>query len=284
MTPYANNFSVLPFYTNAAQLQHKRSYSYGDKYALYSYNSKILPFQIKRPTSIAPIVSCVLKPEGGDALDITAEMLAAGLNIQAFSGYDLIVNPSAMIFPELQLVEGRHTLEISDGVTTWHSDIFTVRNDTSKLVKLLFWDSQNLEHAHGQISYAYPFKNYILLDTEIGKPEYKFEEEVSRRDGYLFYEKQISYKLFKFAFLAPEYLCDVLRLVRMHDYIKIIDKNANYSIESIIFDTNWQDQGNLAAVSAEFECDTVVKKIGRGLPISPLGGFSNDFSDDFDNQ
>lgn len=40
----------------------------------------------------------------------------------------------------------------------------------------------------------------------------------------------------------------------------------------------WQDQGDLAGVEAEFETDTVIKKIGRGKIVTNLGEFNNDFN------
>lgn len=43
----------------------------------------------------------------------------------------------------------------------------------------------------------------------------------------------------------------------------------------------WQNQGNLADVEAEFETDTVIKKIGRGKIVTNLGDFNNDYNNDF---
>jgi len=44
----------------------------------------------------------------------------------------------------------------------------------------------------------------------------------------------------------------------------------------------WLDQGDLASVEAEFQCGTVIKKIGKGL-IQPqqTAAFNNDFNNDF---
>jgi hypothetical protein len=89
-------------------------------------------------------------------------------------------------------------------------------------------------------------------------------------------------KKYKFEFIAPEYLCDAIRIVRMHDFVNIYFKGKKYSVENIIFDPKWREQGNLAVVETEFECDTIVKKIGRGITFAE-SDYNNDFNNDFNN-
>ena len=56
-----------------------------------------------------------------------------------------------------------------------------------------------------------------------------------------------------------------------------------YIADSFLITPKWQDQGDLAGVEAEFETDTVIKKIGRGKIVTNLGDFNGDFNNDFDN-
>ena len=112
-------------------------------------------------------------------------------------------------------------------------------------------------------------------------PDYEFEEEGEERDGYFFPEKQISEKTYKFSFLAPEYLCDVMRLIRLSDIVQVTDKYGHlYNVDSFLIEPKWQQQGNLANVECEFQTDTVVKKIGRGY-INGHADFNGDFNNDF---
>ena len=53
------------------------------------------------------------------------------------------------------------------------------------------------------------------------------------------------------------------------------------TIITIMILNKWQNQGNLADVEAEFETDTVIKKIGRGKIVTNLGDFNNDYNNDF---
>lgn len=289
MTPN-NNLSVLPFYTDRQYQDFRKSYAYGDVYPLFTPLNKLLPFQIIRPTRSNAIRWVRIYDYKITRLlaDITTQMQETGLQIVRFAnyGYDVIVYPGigqmALNFPE-----GRYTMMINDGVQTFVSDVFTWVSGTMGGYLCVEWsDAQNMEVDGGQIVYeGVPFKNRVYLCTELGKPEYKFEEEGEERDGYFFPEKQISEKTFRFIFLAPEYLCDVMRLIRMSDFVTVYSQGRKYDCDTFLITPKWQTQGNLASVECEFECATVVKKIGRGvIPSGTKGDYNNDFNNDFDNQ
>jgi len=281
-----NNLSILPFYGEVSEQDYKKFQSFGEVYPLISEASKILPFQIRRETRENTINKAkIVSFETGAETNILTEFNGAGLNIKRFEsdGYDLIINPSALIFPLFRMTAGQYYLEIGDGVENWFSEIFTVVENLSNYVKLTYHDRDNMYYTGGHIDYTPPFKNYCYIRTEIGKPGYPFEEQAQKRDGYIFIEKQISEKKYKFEFLCPEYLCDALRIVRMHDYIVLNDKGKKYQIENIIFEPKWKDQGNLAVMEVEFECDTVIKKVGKGILPANSGEFNTDFNTDFNN-
>jgi hypothetical protein len=110
------------------------------------------------------------------------------------------------------------------------------------------------------------FHNIVLLNTQLGKPEYEYEEEGENRDGLFFPEKMISEKTYKFNFLANEPLCDVMRLARMSDHIRITDRYGNvYNCDTFLMTPKWEVQGNVASVDAEFQTNFVAKRIGRSL-------------------
>lgn len=283
MTPN-NNFNVLPFYSSIAEQNHRKFYAYGNIYALIAPNNKFLPFQIVRPTIANAITTVSLYKIGqGIGINLLSDAVSAGLHITAFAeGYDLIINDSVLSFPEVVLTPAQYYIRIQDGVNNWYSEVFTVVNDLTPYLKLEYSDPYRISYTGGHIDYTSPYKNYLYIQTEIGKPEYPFEELAQDRDGHIFIEKQISEKKYAFQFIAPEYLCDALRIVRMHSYVNIYFKGKQYSVESIIFDPKWKEQGDLAVVEVEFQCDTVVKKIGRGVAFSQDGGdFNHDYSSDF---
>lgn len=202
--------------------------------------------------------------------DITQDMQDAGLQVVEFSplGYDVIVFPAIMPM-QTNMLYGFHYLSISDGVQTWYSDMFTIVHDMTPYLKIEWWDVENFVFDAGQIVYQNPeFKNRLYFCTELGKPEYQFEEEGESRDGYYFPTKQISEKTYKCTVLAPEYLCDVMRFIRMADYVKITDKyGREYDVDTFLITPKWQTQGDLASVEIEFETNTVAKKIGKGYTM-----------------
>lgn len=282
-----NNISVLPWYNSLSEQNHRKSYAYGAIYPLIAPANILLPFQIMRATRSNGITSVVLFDKTGTIVaDITSSMIETGLQIVRFQtlGYDVILYPATLPMP-ISMFDGIYYMRLSDGVQTWYSEMFTAVQDVSGYVKVQWWDIENLVFDAGQIVYTNPaYKNTLYFCTELGKPEYEFEEEGQDRDGYFFPEKQISLKKYKCTILAPEYLCDVMRFIRMADYIRVRDKYGNvYNCDTFLIIPKWQTQGDLASVEIEFKTDTVVKKIGRGYLASDNGDFNDDYNNDFNN-
>ena len=261
MTP-SNNLSVLPFYNNIELQNHKKSFAYNSTFQLLSPNRTILPFQIIRHSSSDPITNVILRScSGGLSVDITSFMLSNGLMIipDSTDNYDVIVwngnNPLGISVPNqtyyLELVAGQ----------IWYSDMFTFVGNSSKYMKVEWWDENTHYFDGGHIFYDGIFKHRMYLDTELGKPEYQFDETGNERDGYFFPEKQISEKTYKFTFIAPEYLTDAIRLIRLRDFIQITNNGQLFECDTFLANVRWQTQGDIASVEAEFESFTVVKKL-----------------------
>lgn len=282
-----NNISVLPWYTSIKEQNHRKSYAYGSIYPLYTPIRTLLPFQIMRPTRSNTIADVILYDKDGKFIaNITQQMKETGLQIVRFQsmGYDCIVYPGVLPMA-INTLPGMYYCAISDSVQWYYSEIFTVVNDISPYLKIEWYDIENMVCDAGTVVYQNPqFKNVAYFFTELGKPEYQFEEDGETRDGYFFPEKQISEKTYHCTILAPEYLCDVMRLIRMSDYVFITDKyGRKYDCDTFLITPKWQTQGDLASVEIEFETATVVKKIGRGYITTNKGDYNNDFNNDFNN-
>ena len=198
--------------------------------------------------------------------DFIAGMNASGLTIKHIQSQniDIIVYPGFLSLSQI-LADGQYYAEISDDTDTWYSEIFTVSNAASSYLKIEWWDVEDFVTDAGTIVYTVPtYNNRLYIPTDIAKPEYEFEEESEERDGYTFPIKQISKKTFHFSFLASEYLLDVMRFIRLSDYVVITYKGQRYSVDSFMLSPEWEDYGDIASVDAEFTTATVVKKIGRG--------------------
>ena len=173
----------------------------------------------------------------------------------------LVSNPSSYWFSAI--TEGCFYLEISDDFNIWYSDVFVWKDDLSGMLALRWWDDEDFVMDSGKILYNIPgrYTNEIYLPSDIAKPEYIFNEEGENRDGHFFPAKMISGKRYRFSFWAPEYLLDVLRFVRMADHVIIVYKGKEFQPETFLITPEWQAEGDLAAVDAEFDTDTIAKKI-----------------------
>ena len=290
-----NNLSVLPFYTDIRLQNHRRSYAYGEIYPLITLTDTLLPFQIIRPRRENGIESVKMYYKDGTLFaDITQPIIETGLRIMSwrpFHDVDTILYAGTLPMA-LDTPDGVFYVELSDGVQTWYSEMFTVVQDVSGYVKIEWYDAEDLL-MDGNVGIVYTdddtvttcFRNRVYLCTEIGKPEYTFSEEVNERDGYSFPEKQVSEKTYRCTILAPEYLLDAMRFVRLSDFVQVTDQRGQtYKCDTFLFTPTWQTQGDLASVEIEFQTNTAVKRIGWGYSTANKGDFSNDFNNDYNNQ
>ena len=280
-----NNLSVLPFYTDIELQNHRKSYAYGKVYPLYCPVNRILPFQITRTETGAILWIRMYKLTGEYVADLLTEMQQTGLSVVTRTGDDYNTIVYSGIMPlATNMLQGQYYIAIHTANATYYSDVFTVVAQISPFLMIEWYDDDDLVMEGCRVVYGSPrFINRLWLAVELGKPDYTFTEEGEERDGFYFPEKQLSEKKYKFTMLAPEYLCDVTRFIRMSDHVRITDKyGREYFPDQFLMTPKWQDQGDIASVEVEFQTATVAKKIGRGV-LNTGGDFNNDFNDDFLN-
>lgn len=280
-----NNISPLPWYLHQDEQLHRRTYSYGAIYPLYCQIDVLMPFQIVRETRENDITRVFLyDTKDRFVMNITQKMLDVGLRIKKYTdyGYDVILFP-AVLPMGLNMEEGQYYLIMSDGQQQWYSEVFTVVTQINDFLKLEWYDAEDLFYPDGVITYKEPkYINRLYLQTQLGKPEYPFEEEGENRDGLFFPTKQIAEKTYRFTIIASEFLLDCLRIVRMSDYVKITDQySQEYNADTFLMTPTWQTQGDLASCECEFQTSTIYKKIGRGYIVQDLGDFNIDFNNDY---
>lgn len=286
-----NNLSVLPWYRSVEEQNARKWWVYNRVYPLYVQAGYMPPFQFLRThNSNVSIYNFRLhKADGTIVGSFTQNIIDGGLTIQYLAQYGLdavIFGGQTPIFTALENGQYYASLNIVGG--WWYSEIFTVVNDIEPYLKLEWWDIENFMMDAGAIVYKYSnntqFKNVLYLPSDIAKPEYIFEEEGESRDGYFFPTKQISEKRYRFNFLAPEYLLDVMRFIRMADFAQITYHGKVYSLDTFLMTPEWESNGDVAKVQAEFETATVAKKLGVGYIKAQRGDFNDDFNNDYNNQ
>lgn len=279
-----NNISPLPFYDNLALQNHRKDYAFGQVYPLITYRNMLLPFQVVLRSGTAVSWVRLYNFNTGKYTDITNSMKENGLIVKSYTGFKLLKYPGTLPIVEIKH-EGQYYMAIYiSGLGTIYSDVFTVCNKVDDYLLIEYYNSYNFELKNGVIDFSDNFKFRCYLNTQVGKPEYDFEEEATERMGRVFIESQVSKKIYKFTFVAPEYLCDALRIVRLCENKQITSREQIYDLTTFSMEPEWEEQGDLAAVECEFETDTVIATIGGYEPV-PLGGdFNKDYNNDFDKQ
>lgn len=284
-----SNISPLPFYTSISEQLHRKSYAFGQVYPLIVPVHSILPFQIFAHGAYMPPDSeeadpPILTKKGsfnnsfnlsfvteraisGDVVlydyktDSAITALPLTLEINWANDVYSVRYLGKETFPEVK--EGRFYLAINVGGQTLYSEVFTAVADVSCYLKLKYSNSYPFTFADGSIDFSNDFAFECYLDTQIGKPEYTFEEEATTRMGYTFIESQVSKKTYRFVALAPEYLCDALRIVRLCNSKVIEAEGHTYRVLTFSMDPQWEEQGDLASIECEFEIDSVLSNIGN---------------------
>jgi len=277
------NLNILPCYPNNTYQDHiKKDYAFGKSFDLICHSSFLLPFQWKTDYHVDLAISNVYLINANTLTNVEITDYVT-FTFKHFTTYSKIIYSAKSAIP-YNIKEGRYYLSVWDNYgKSFLTEIFTVVNDVSKYLKLEYWDSENLIYGDDQIDYTFPFRNFCYLDTQLAKPEYPFEEQLEDRDGYKFIESQISKKVYKFSFLAPEFLIDALRIARLHDHCRVTNLGDVYEISYFLITPKWTDGGYLANVDAEFETGTVIKKLAKAIPYTEKGDFNKDFSNDFNN-
>ena len=279
-----NNISPLPFYDDISLQNHRKDYAFGQIYPLIIHRNMLLPFQFCVSAG-SSINQAYLYSAGGEYIaNILPELNENGLIVKSYTGFKLVKYPGTLPVNSIKH-EGQYYIRLkSSSEKYFYSDIFTVYNRVDDYLELEYTNSYNFELKNGIVDFSDNFKFKCYLPTQIGKPEYDFEEEATERMGYTFIESQVSKKLYKFTFLAPEYLCDALRIVRLCNDRQITSKGQVYDLTTFNMKPEWEEQGDLAAVECEFETDTVISNIGGYEPELLGGDFNNDYNNDFDIQ
>lgn len=262
-----NNFSPLAFREKSMKATYKKWYAYGKEFALPFSTTELPPFQFtvtNLPSFDPTTVEVFLVNEA------TGVRTGTGIKIKVDSmnghGSVLYVSPGSNVYAksiepgvyraEFAIPEGETYVStpicVTDGIET-----------NTNFVKLEYWNDEKLAYPNGFVTTGTDndFKFQMYIPTTFFKPKYEFEEEITKRAGYKFLELQTCNKVFGFNFLAPEYICDALRLVRLSDYIRFTHDGEYYNALNFEYTPDWQNNGYLAAIECQFETDTIIQKL-----------------------
>lgn len=262
-----NNFSPLAFREKSQKATYKKWYAYGKEFALPFSTTELPPFQFtvaNLPSFDPTTVEVFLVNEA------TGVRFGTGIKIKVDTMNEhnsvLYVSPGSNVYAK-SMEPGVYRAEfaIPEGETYVSTPICVTEGieANTNFVKLEYWNDEKLAYPNGFVTTGTDndFKFQMYIPTTFFKPKYEFEEEITKRAGYKFLELQTCNKVFGFNFLAPEYICDALRLVRLSDYIRFTHDGEYYNALNFEYNPDWQDNGYLAAIECQFETDTIIQKL-----------------------
>lgn len=262
-----NNFSPLAFREKSQKATYKKWYAYGKEFALPFSTTELPPFQftvVNLPSFEPNTVEVFLVNEA------TGTRGATGIypKVDTMDEHNavLYVSPGSNVYAK-SIEPGVYRAEFTiPGGETYVSTPICVTEGietNTNFVKLEYWNDEKLAYPNGFVTTGTnnDFKFQMYIPATFFKPKYEFEEEITKRAGYKFLELQTCNKVFGFNFLAPEYICDALRLVRLSDYIRFTHDGEYYNALNFEYNPDWQDNGYLAAIECQFETDTIIQKL-----------------------
>ncbi|QUD16575.1 tail fiber protein [Bacteroides phage vB_BfraS_NCTC] len=261
-----NNFSPLAFRKKESKATYEKWYAFGKNYAIPASANTLTPFQFTElnipvfdPNTIEVEV---INEETGEA---KKSGVYVSFDVMPEHGGVLYVSPGKNSFREA-LPQGTYRARFSIGDQVYISTPFCVIpgiETSSKYLLIEYWNDEKIAYPGGFITTGAnnDFRYQMYVPATICKPKYEFEEELTKRAGYKFLELQTSTKVYAFTFVAPEFICDAMRLIRLSDYIRISHDGEYYNALNFEFDVDWQEQLYLAAVDCQFETDSIIQKL-----------------------
>lgn len=298
------NFSPLAFYPGTP-VEWIPDYAYGRPFIAVMPKGELLPFQftLGDVDYLGPKYPITLdKVEAYSYNSVTSALTKAfDLDLKSFMlkkvGEFWIVSSVGGRVQDSRFTEGLYSLKLTISTTNTTGDkryseiwsgIISMSSHIEDYLRIYYRNSNNIALNNGLVIMgSFYFECY--LDTQVGKPEYEFEEEGEERLGYTFIESITSKKSHSFAFLADEHLCDALRLIKLCDNIVIQDKANSTKLMRefvpIVFnmEVSWEEQGNLASVTCTFEVDNIISTVGHFTAGLLGSSFNDDYNDDYEN-
>lgn len=282
------SLSPLKFYDDLAKQSHRKSYAFGHIAPLIVNAGSFPSFQFVIPEQyyedgISLEHAFLIDADSDNQIsDITQDLMESGFSIIQEEDFNIVLYQGALPLPNTR--EGQFYLKLEIGDYTYYSEVFCLTNSTDDCLEIEYWNkADNFYLKDGIVAFPDGFHFKLLLKSEIGKPEYNFEEESTKRLGYTFIESQVSKKTYRFNTVIPEFICDAMRIIRLCDNKIIRSKGEEYDAMTFEMEVEWQTQGDLASVTCEFETDNIITNFGGFVKRDAGGDYNDDFNNDFNN-
>ena len=210
-------------------------------------------------------------------INVASGVSSSTINIVSLAGTSATITPTVYYVPfsaftyliydrtsTVNLSVGDYYLDITAGSDHFYSEVFTVADITDKTILTYYntYDLGGIDYTNGTEA---QYKNTLIIDAILAKPEYIIEEEaVEDGEGNQLITFQRSVKLFKMWFYAPEYIVDAVALIGLHDFVSIwvhygTSEQETGSIYDFTMTAEWMESKGLAKVTCEFRDTPIIK-------------------------
>lgn len=260
-----DNYSAIGFFNNInLQVRNlKANMSGGSLYQNLMPVNKLIPhsFSINGTLSAAILTEIT----GAESFNITAQYSST-----AKTGYTVYSNAGSSA---IAINYKQYYVVYTISGVTYYSDVVTFCPNVDNLLKLEWFhlpDSGELiysydptapETANGSYDYATLGQHtfYFNEGVFLGKPNYEYEENIETRISKQFPITETSFKRYNFKALLPEYVLDVLRLVKLHSNVVVTNYDDILNVNRFLLSgVSWVDNGGyLGDASFEFRTSNV---------------------------
>ena len=257
-----SNGGVLLWYEKLSQQFHRRNFMANQKrFTLVTELNQIPPFQINvSPTNSTITEFKIINKKTSAETDVLSLINTNSLLLETGATLDRIRYIANQPIPISIFDQGDYYCKMTYGTFTFYSEVFSMCPDVSQFIKIEYCHSESFPLNKGFIEYNLGYENYFYLKPTIGisTPEYKYEKEVDKRDGIEFPLRQITWKEYNLKMIVHEAALNFMRLIPLHDTVKITDQYYKYNTD--LFELSPEPQQNAGIYVAEilFTTDTTV--------------------------
>ena len=243
-------YTALPIYDSITKQNRYKHFCDNMVWKMEIPSNKLPEFAYLRETNPVFTFTLYAKDLEGNIIDtFTAGELSPLLNIETYTnGTELVtLNSSFDSFGSSeQLPNGDYYLEMTDGVDTYYSEVFSYTGFDSEDRTCY---SRLMVVNNCQINEFYPqFTQNLYIQNDIGLPEY-VETELNHEtiENQVVVDFRKIDKTRKFFLYGPEYLCDFFSLISMMDQVVFYSQNETIEIENALCDITWEETTNCEA-------------------------------------
>ena len=257
-------YTALPIYEELEEQIRFKSYCSETVWQNAIPSNKLPEFAYLR--QISPVFTFTMNVKDIDGTTVatfSAASLFPMLNIDTYADGTELIKLSAdfdSFGSDEYLANGCYYLQISDGVSTYYSEVFCYTGFVSTDYECY---SVLMCVTTCQIGQRYPlgFTQHLYIQNDIGLPEYNYTEEGHEdTDKASVIDWRRVEKMRKFFLRAPEYICDFFSMISMMDQITFTNEVDVINIENATSEITWDEQSFCEArIDVQFVASTVTK-------------------------